>query len=205
MISIMNDRRGLLPGNILIEDDCIHRIGHFEASHRSSDEILDCTGKPSCPSCQHPPTPPSSLLSGDLQMTWIWLTWLRDRKNSKESNMTEEDSFIFPPLLRGVDQSRLSPLPSQSLADSLSPNVLWRKRVRHPRKAGKSTMDCGEGLPKLRQHTTDEELSIQERRGSQKYHNNADGRVEIWFSIRTIFNATDELYLRTKELATNTV
>ena len=35
----------------------------------------------------------------------------------------------------------------------------------------------------------------------EKYHNTADGRVQVWFGLRTIFNNTDELCIRTKELA----
>ena len=35
----------------------------------------------------------------------------------------------------------------------------------------------------------------------EKYHNTADGRVQVWFGLRTIFNNTDELCVRTKELA----
>ena len=35
----------------------------------------------------------------------------------------------------------------------------------------------------------------------EKYHNTAEGRVQVWFGLRTIFNNTDELCVRTKELA----
>ena len=35
----------------------------------------------------------------------------------------------------------------------------------------------------------------------EKFHNTADGRVQVWFGLRTIFNNTDELCVRTKELA----
>ena len=35
----------------------------------------------------------------------------------------------------------------------------------------------------------------------KKFHNTADGRVQIWFGLRTIFNNTDDLIVRTKELA----
>jgi 5-methylthioadenosine/S-adenosylhomocysteine deaminase len=61
-------------------------------------------------------------------------------------------------------------------------------------------MDCGEGLPASWQHTTEEEIARQ-LEDIRKFHKTADGRVEVWFGIRTIFNATDELLLRTKELA----
>ncbi|MEI3266078.1 MAG: amidohydrolase family protein [Frisingicoccus sp.] len=61
-------------------------------------------------------------------------------------------------------------------------------------------MDCGEGLPKVWQRTTQEELDKQEE-DLKKFHNTHDGRVQVWFGLRTIFNCTDELIVRSKELA----
>lgn len=60
-------------------------------------------------------------------------------------------------------------------------------------------MDCGEGLLRW-QRTADEELD-QQVEDLKKYHNTADGRVQVWFGLRTIFNNTDDLIVRTKELA----
>ena len=67
-------------------------------------------------------------------------------------------------------------------------------------KLANSVMDCGEGLPKNWQRSTREELDRQIE-DIKNFHKTADGRVEVWFGVRTIFNATDDLLLRTKELA----
>jgi len=67
-------------------------------------------------------------------------------------------------------------------------------------KLAKSVMDCGTGLPKIWQRTMQEELD-QQVEDLEKYHNTADGRVQVWFGLRTIFNNTDELIVKTKELA----
>ena len=67
-------------------------------------------------------------------------------------------------------------------------------------KLAKSVMDCGEGLPPIWQLTMEQELE-QQVVDLEKYHNTADGRVQVWFGLRTIFNNTDELCVRTKELA----
>lgn len=67
-------------------------------------------------------------------------------------------------------------------------------------KLAKSVMDCGEGLPPIWQRTMEQELE-QQVADIEKYHNTADGRVQVWFGLRTIFNNTDELCVRTKELA----
>jgi 5-methylthioadenosine/S-adenosylhomocysteine deaminase len=61
-------------------------------------------------------------------------------------------------------------------------------------------MDCGTGLPAVWQKTTQEELDKQ-LEDLEKYHNTADGRVQVWFGLRTIFNNTDDLIVKTKELA----
>ena len=47
-------------------------------------------------------------------------------------------------------------------------------------------MDCGEGLPEVWQHNTQEELDRQ-LDDIRRFHKTADGRVEVWFGIRTIF------------------
>ena len=61
-------------------------------------------------------------------------------------------------------------------------------------------MDEGEGLPKAWQKTTQEELDFQEEL-FKKYNDTADGRIKIWFGLRTIFNNSDELIKGTKTLA----
>ena len=58
----------------------------------------------------------------------------------------------------------------------------------------------GEGLPEIWQRTMEQELE-QQVADLEKFHNTADGRVQVWFGLRTIFNNTDELCVRTKELA----
>ena len=51
----------------------------------------------------------------------------------------------------------------------------------------------------LRSTTDREELERQEE-DIRRFHGTAAGRVEVWFGVRTIFNATDDLLLGTKEL-----
>lgn len=67
-------------------------------------------------------------------------------------------------------------------------------------KLAKSVMDCGEGLPPVWQRTAQEELDQQEA-DLKRFHNTAEGRVQVWFGLRTIFNNSDSLIQRTKELA----
>ncbi len=61
-------------------------------------------------------------------------------------------------------------------------------------------MDMGEGLPSKLNETTDEALGIQVAH-YERWHGKADGRIRVWFGLRTIFNNSDALIVRTKALA----
>lgn len=128
------------------------------------------------------------------------LTWLHDRIWPYESSMTEEDSYIST-LFCAAEQIKAGVTaiaePGGQFVSGMAKAV---EEAGIRAKLANSVMDCGEGLPKAWQHSTEEELNRQEE-DIQRFHGTADGRIEVWFGIRTIFNATDELLLRTKELA----
>lgn len=64
-----------------------------------------------------------------------------------------------------------------------------------------STMDSGQGLPAYwNVHSTDHCIQSQKELHT-KHHNTADGRIRIWFGLRQIMNATDELLLKTRDIA----
>lgn len=200
MVITMNQTRDVYrSGNILIEDDKITKLGHFNPP-ADCDEIMDCQGKTIMPSFVNTHTHTSQQLARGLADDVDLLTWLRERIWPYESSMTEEDSYIST-LLFCVEQIKAG---CTSIAEpggqfvSGMAKAVTEAGIRA--KLAKSVMDCGEGLPKNWKHTTDEELAKQEE-DLKKYHNTADGRVKVWFGIRTIFNATDELILHSKELA----
>lgn len=200
MVITMNEKREVYrEGSVLIEDDKIVNIGHFIVPN-DCDEVMDCKGKIIMPSFVNTHTHTSQQLARGLADDVDLLTWLRGRIWPYESNMTEEDSYIST-LLFCVEQIKAG---CTSIAEpggqfvSGMAKAVTQAGIRG--KLAKSVMDCGEGLPKPWQRSTDEELAKQEE-DLKKYHNTADGRVKVWFGIRTIFNATDELILRSKELA----
>lgn len=200
MVITMNEKREVYrEGNVLIEDDKITKIGHF-APPGDCDEVMDCREKTIMPGLVNTHTHTSQQLARGLADDVDLLTWLRDRIWPYESSMTEEDSYIST-LLFCVEQIKAG---CTSIAEpggqfvSGMAKAITEAGIRG--KLAKSVMDCGEGLPLPWQRTTDEELAQQEE-DFKKYHNTADGRVKVWFGVRTIFNATDELLLRTKELA----
>lgn len=201
MIVTMNKEEDVyLEGNILIEDDKIVKVGKFEVDEAACDEVQDCKGKIIMPSFVNTHVHTSQQLGRGLGDDVNLLTWLHDRIWPYESNMTEEDSYIST-LLCCIEQIRSGCTsiaePGGQFVSGMAKGV---KEAGIRAKLAKSVMDCGEGLPKAWQRSTDEELDKQEE-DLKKFHNTADGRVQVWYGIRTIFNATDNLIIRSKELA----
>ena len=121
-------------------------------------------------------------------------------KANHVSNMTEEDSYVST-LMCCLEQIRCG---VTSFAEPGGQFVSGMAKATAESglrgKLAKSVMDCGTGLPAVWQKTTQEELDKQ-LEDLEKYHNTADGRVQVWFGLRTIFNNTDDLIVKTKELA----
>ena len=186
-------------GNVLVVDDKIEKIGYFDLDE-PDDEVVDCKGKIVMPGLVNTHVHTSQQLGRGLGDDVNLLTWLHERIWPYESNMTEEDSYVST-LACCLEQIKCG---CTSIAEPGGQHVAGM--VRGVAQAGiraklaKSTMDCGEGLPKVWQKTTQEELDKQED-DLKKFHNTHDGRVKVWFGLRTIFNNTDDLIVRTKELA----
>ena len=196
MIITMNANEEVYSeGNILVEDDKISKIGYFEMNE-DPDEVVDCKGKIVMPGLVNTHVHTSQQLGRGLGDDVNLLTWLHDRIWPYESNMTEEDSYVST-LACCLEQIKCG---CTSFAEPGGQHVSGM--VRGVAEAGiraklaKSVMDCGEGLQK----TADEELDKQEE-DLKKFHNTYDGRVKVWFGLRTIFNNTDDLIVRTKEMA----
>lgn len=187
-------------GSLLFEDDKIVQVGKEMVDESTCDEVIDLTGKMVLPGFVNTHVHTSQQLARGLADDVDLLTWLHDRIWPYESNMTEEDSYIST-LFCAAEQIKAG---VTSIAEPGGQYVSgMAKAVAEAgirAKLANSVMDCGEGLPKSWQRSTQEELDRQVE-DIRKFHKTADGRVEVWFGVRTIFNATDDLLLRTKELA----
>ena len=188
-------------GGILIEDDTITAVGNVdEALVKEDAERIDGTGKYVLPGFVNTHVHTSQQLGRGLGDGVDLLTWLRERIWPYESNLTEEDSYIST-LLCCLEQIRAGVTSfAEPGGQFVSGMVRGVKEAGLRAKLAKSVMDCGEGLPKVWQRTAQEELDQQEA-DLKKYHNAADGRIQIWFGLRTIFNNSDDLIIRSKELA----
>lgn len=188
-------------GEVLIEDDQIVAVGHIDPALVKPDaEIVDATDKIVMPGLINTHVHTSQQLGRGLGDDVNLLTWLHERIWPYESNMTEEDSYIST-LMCNLE------LIKSGVTSFAEPGGQFvsgmAKAVSQTGIRGilaKSVMDCGEGLPELWQKTTQEELEVQEA-DIKRFHNTANGRVKVWFGLRTIFNATDDLIIRTKALA----
>ncbi|MCI8995484.1 MAG: amidohydrolase [Lachnospiraceae bacterium] len=201
MIVTMNkDGQVFTKGNLLFEEDRILQVGNDPVEERACDQVLDLTGKLVMPGLVNTHVHTSQQLARGLADDVDLLTWLRDRIWPYESHMTEEDSYIST-LFCAAEQIRAG---VTAIAEPGGQFVSGMARAIE--KAGiraelaNSVMDCGEGLPQNWQRSTKEELDRQVE-DIKRFHGTADGRIQVWFGVRTIFNATDQLLQQTKELA----
>lgn len=201
IVSMNKKEQVFTQGSVLIEDDKIKVVGDIEKSLITSDaEIIDVKGKIVMPGLINTHVHTSQQLGRGLGDDVNLLTWLHERIFPYESNLTEEDSYVST-LLCCLEQIRAGVTsfaePGGQFVSGMAKAV---GEIGIRAKLAKSVMDCGEGLPVHWQKTTKEELEKQED-DLRKFHNTADGRIQVWFGLRTIFNNSDDLIIQTKELA----
>ncbi len=188
-------------GELLVEGDKIVAVGKVDpALIKPNAEVIDLNGKYILPGFVNTHVHTSQQISRGVGDDVDFITWLHKRMWPFESNMNEEDSYIST-LMCCLEQIRCGVTSfAEPGGQFVSGMVKGVTEAGLRAKLAKSVMDCGEGLPAIWQKTTQEELDKQIE-DLEKYHNTADGRVQIWFGLRTIFNNTDDLIVKTKELA----
>ena len=188
-------------GSVLVEGDRIAAVGKIDPARVAPDaEVIELGGRYVLPGFVNTHVHTSQQISRGVGDDVDFVTWLHDRMWPFESSMTEEDSYVSTlaaclELIRSGVTSFAEP-GGQFVSGMCRATAEAGLRG----KLAKSVMDCGEGLPPVWQRTAEQELD-QQVRDLETYHNTADGRVQVWFGLRTIFNDTDGLCVRTKELA----
>lgn len=188
-------------GSILIEDDKIKAVGKVDPRKvRPDAEVMDLNGKYVLPGFVNTHVHTSQQISRGVGDDVDFVTWLHKRMWPFESNMTEEDSYIstLTTCLELIKSGVTSFAEPGGQFVSGMCRATAKSGLRG--KLAKSVMDCGDGLPKIWQRTMEEELD-QQVQDLETWHNTADNRVQVWFGLRTIFNDTDEICVKTKELA----
>ena len=198
----MNDKREVYEnGSILIEDNIIKAVGKFDNDIVNDDaEVYDANGKILMPGLINTHVHLSQQLGRGIADDVDLLTWLRDRVWPYESSFDYDDSLISSTaccieLIRSGVTTFL-----ESGGQYVDAMVEAVDKTGLRACLAKSVMDQGDGLPKAWQKTCEEELNTQIDL-FEKYNNTSNERVKIWFALRTIFNNSDELIVKTKELA----
>ena len=188
-------------GSVLVEDDKIKAVGRVDRALVSPEcEVIDLKGKYVLPGFVNTHVHTSQQISRGVGDDVDFVTWLHKRMWPFESNMTEEDSYVSTlacalELIKSGVTSFAEPG-----GQFVSGMARATKESGLRGKLAKSVMDCGEGLPPVWNRTMQQELD-QQVEDLERFHNTADGRVQVWFGLRTIFNDTDEICVKTKELA----
>ncbi|MGL4308713.1 amidohydrolase [Cetobacterium sp. SF1] len=201
-IVTMNEKREVYRnGSILIEGDKIVKIGKVDRDSLGENvEIYDGKGKIILPGFVNTHVHLSQQMGRGIADDVDLLTWLRERVWPYESSFDLEDSYISSLACCG------EMIKSGVTTFLESGGQYVEGMVRAVAESGmrgclsKSVMDEGEGLPKTWQKTKEEELQVQKEL-YDKYNNTHEGRIKIWFGLRTIFNNSDDLIKETKKLA----
>lgn len=201
LITMNEEREVYENGSILIENNIIKAVGHVDENLINEDaEIYDAKGKILMPGFVNTHVHLSQQLGRGIADDVTLLTWLRERIWPYESSFDYDDSLIS-------STACCVELIKSGVTTFLEAGGQYvDAMVEAVDKTGmracltKSVMDNGDGLPEAWDKTCEEELDIQVEL-FKKYNNTCDERVKIWFGLRTIFNNSDELIVRTKELA----
>lgn len=203
VVTMDAERRQYNNGAVLIEDDRIIAVGRtLDLLSQCTEDVVrvDLRGRWILPGLINTHVHTSQHLGRGLGDDVSLITWLHERIWPYESNMTEEDSYIST-LLCGLEQIRSGVTcfaePGGQYVDGMGRGVmeLGLRGI-----LARSTMDMGEGLPEKWNEETQQTLDIQIA-NYERWQGKAHGRIRVWFGLRTIFNNSDELIVRTKELA----
>ncbi len=203
LITMDKERRQFNRGAMFLMDDRIAKIGQSEELLMQAGpevERIDLRGRWILPGLINTHVHTSQQLGRGLGDDINLLTWLHERIWPYESNLSEEDSHTST-LLCGIEQIR-SGVTCFAEAGGQHVNGMGRavSEIGLRGILTRSTLDMGEGLPKIWQENTDKALQNQID-NFEKWNGKAEGRIRVWFGLRTIFNNSDDLILRTKELA----
>lgn len=205
IVTMDGELRVYLNGGLFVKGDQILAVGH--SSHvvdqfsAQAAEIIDFHDHIILPGFINTHVHTSQQLARGIADDVDLVTWLHNRIWPYESQMTEQDSYIST-LLCGVELIHSG---VTCFAEAGGQHVAGMARA--VERLGirgcltQSTMDAGQGLPASWANQTAEScIQIQEEL-YRNLNNTADGRIRVWFGLRQILNATDDLLLLTKEFA----
>ncbi|NJB69349.1 5-methylthioadenosine/S-adenosylhomocysteine deaminase [Desulfobaculum xiamenense] len=201
VISMNAGRQAFENGDVLVEDDRIKAVGVIADELIAPDaDIVDATDCIVLPGLVNSHVHTSQQLERGLADDVDLLTWLHERTWPFESALTEEDSYLSS-LACGLELIH-SGVTTFAEAGGQHVDGMGRAVTEIGLRAAlcESIMDCGEGLPKGWVRSTDECMERQVAH-YEKWHGAENGRIRMQFGLRTIFNCSDELLVRSREMA----
>lgn len=198
----MNEKREIFKnGSILIEDNKIISVGKVsEELIKNNVEVYDAKNKIIIPGLVNTHVHLSQQLGRGIADDVDLLTWLRERVWPYESSFDYEDSLISSKAccIEMIKSGVTTFLESGGQYVEAMVEAVGETGMRAA--LAKSVMDEGVGLPENWNKSTEEELNSQIKLYNE-YNNSYNERVKIWFGLRTIFNNSDELIIKTKKIA----
>lgn len=201
-IITMNKQRDIFPnGSVLIEGDRIIEIGDIDENLlNKSIEVIDACGKIILPGLINTHVHTSQQLARGIADDVDLLTWLQKRIWPYESSLDYEQSYISS-LACCMELIKTGVTTFLEAGGQFVDAMVEAVKLTGLRAClTASIMDCGEGLPSCWNKNYKEQISFQEEL-FKKYNNTCEGRIRIWFGLRTIFNNSDELLKETKKMA----
>lgn len=179
----------LEPGVVEVSGERISHVGTAPTAAAAAEEVRVPVVLPGLVNTHcHTSQQLARGLADDVDL----LTWLHDRIWPYEASLSEEDSEISA-LLCALEQIRNGVTavadPGGQAVEGMA-RGLERAGIRGV--LGRSTMDGGDGLPASMVESTSDCLAAQDEL-AVRWHGAAGGRLRMGYTLRTIFNCSDEL------------
>ncbi|KAG6508893.1 hypothetical protein ZIOFF_034275 [Zingiber officinale] len=207
IVTMDQSSRVFRDGAVVVAGDRIEAVGPSaqilrDFSHLATvDSVVDLRGRILLPGFVNTHVHTSQQLGRGIADDVDLMTWLHKRIWPYESHMTEEDSYLST-LLCGIELIR-SGVTCFAEAGGQHVSGMARAVEELGLRAclAKSSMDTGDGLPANWSACSTDNCIQSQRELYTKHHNTAEGRIRIWFGLRQIMNASDQLLLKTRDAA----
>jgi len=200
IITMNSNRECYQDGGLVVEDATISKVGRVcPEDLATADEVISLPGRVILPGLVNTHVHTSQQLARGLGDDVSVFTWFYNRIWPFESHMTEEDSYIST-LLSACELIR-SGVSTFAEAGGQYINGMG-KAVTQAGIRGiltRSVMDIGEGPMKMLDPV--EKLMASQEEMLDLWHNQANGRIKVWFALRTLLNNSEKLVLKTFQLA----
>ncbi len=201
LIPMRNQTEILYGESLLIEDDKIVAVGCGAAQRAGARaEVIDMSGKLVLPGLVNTHVHTSQQLARGLADDVDLLTWLRERTWPYENALTAEDAYVscmaccIELIRSGVTTfAEAGGWYVDSMGEAVTALGLRAALCA-------SIMDVENALPRGWSASVDT-LMGRQLDSHARWQGKADGRIRHWLGLRTIFNCSDALIVRTKQEA----